>query len=201
MKNGVLVLAILVSLFFINLVGAQFFGGGYGGFSLNNLFSTIDPATFVYILIFLIILTVVNLAIRRTSLFTEKSGEPNRVAAGVVSFSVAALIVYYIYQSGYDVSSVLYNLGFAGNLQSLLVIIIAVILAIFVIIKFKWPGFFIISGLLLMGISVFTQLIYEQGTAFALGFILVFIGLFVGKKMHEKKLKREARISNIRMVK
>lgn len=181
MKKGVLFLVIVLSLFFINFVSAQFFGGGYGGFSINNLFSTIDPATFIYILIFLIIFTLINLALRRSSLFTDRQGQPNRTAVGVISFSVAALIVYYIYQSGYDVSSVLSNLGFAGDLQSLLVIIIAVILAIFIIIKFKWPGFFIISGLLLMGLSVFTQLIYEQGTAFVFGVLLLIVGIFLGK--------------------
>jgi hypothetical protein len=180
-KRGVLV---VLSLFLINFVSAQF-DFGYGGFSLSNFFDSLDPSTVTYILLFLIIFTLVFLAISRVNLFKNMKGEPNTAASGVIAFSVSALIVYYLYRSGYNIESFFYDLGFSGNLFSLVAMIALVLFAIFIVIKFKFAGFFIVSGLLLMFISIFTDIIYEKTTAFFIGLGLLIIGIFLGKAMRK----------------
>jgi len=176
-KRGALV---VLSLFLINFVSAQF-DFGYGSFSLSNFFDSLDPSTVTYGLLFFIIFTLIFMAISRVNLFKNIRGEPNTVASGVVSFAIAALVVYYLYRAGYDLESFFYDLGFSGNLFSLIAMIIVVLFAVFIIIKFKFAGFFIVSGVLLMLISLFTDLIYERTAAFFIGLALLIIGVFLGK--------------------
>ena len=182
-KRGALV---ALSLFFINLVSAQF-NFGYGSFSLENFFDSLDPSTVTYGLLFFIIFTLIFLAISRIKLFKNMQGEPNTAASGVVSFAIAALVVYYLYRTGYDLESFFYDLGFSGNLFSLVAMIILVLFSVFIIIKFKIPGFLIASGVLLMLVSIFTELIYEKTTAFFIGLALFVIGIFVGIMMRKRK--------------
>jgi len=175
-----------MTLFFINFVSAQF-GFGYGGrFSLADFFDSIDPSTIVYGLIFFILFTVIFLVLSKAKLFKSKKGpwgaeETNSVAAAVVSFAVSALAVYYMYRNGYNLQSFLYEIGFSGDIIALLLSLLVVLVAIVIVIKFKLPGFFIASGLLLILIAIFTDLIYEKGLAFLIGLALVVIGIFFWK--------------------
>ncbi len=184
MKKEVPILAFftfLTSLSLINFVSAQFFWGYGGQFSLAQFFDSLDPSTVVYGLLFFILFTFILMALTRMSLFRGKNGEPNNIAAAAVSFSVSALIVYYLYRSGYNLESFFYELGFSGDLYSLLLAVLVVIVSIFVIMKFKLPGFLIISGLLAILIALFTDLIYEKGIVLVIGILLVIIGLSLGK--------------------
>lgn len=179
---------ILASLFFINLVSAQF-GYGYGSFSLADILDSMDPATITYGLLFFIMFTLIHLALSRLQLFktTRRTPwgmpetSPNVLASGVISFSVAALIVYYLYRNDYNLESLLYGLGFSGGLLSIFFVIAAAIFAIFIVKKFKLVGFFVLSGLFLIGIAIFTELIYEKWTAFLIGLFLVVIGFLIRK--------------------
>ena len=191
-----LLLILLLSTFFVlsftNLVSAQF-GYGYGSFSLADILDGMDPATITYGLLFFIILTLVHLALSRLQLFKSTrrtpwgtmESSPNVAASGIISFSVAALIVYYMYRSNYNLESLFYGLGFSGNLVQILFGVAIVIVAIWIIKRYKFPAFFILSGLLIMLISIFTELIYEKGTAFFIGLGLLVIGIFLGKAVRK----------------
>lgn len=182
MKRGIVA---ALSLFFVNIVSAQFFGygGGYGSFSISNFFNTLDPSTVVYGLLFLILFTLIYLALSRMQLFKGHQEHPNTAAAGVVAFAVAALIVYYLYRSGYNIQYLFYGLGFSGDIGSILLVILLVLASAFIIIKFKLPGFFIIGGLFLMLLAIFTEMIYEKEIAILIGFGFFVAGIFMGKKM------------------
>jgi hypothetical protein len=191
MKKRFLALTIFISLFLTNFISA--YSSGYGSFSLSNILDSMDPSTIIYGLLFFIILTLVHLALSRLQLFktTKRTpwgtmeASPNVAASGVISFSVAALIVYYLYRNDYNLGSLLSGLGFSGDLVSILFIIALVISAFFIVKWFKIPGFLIMSGLSLIGISIFTELIYEKATAFFIGLVLLVIGIFLGKKARE----------------
>jgi len=185
-------LLIVLSLFLLNFISAQFFGGySYGRFSLANFFDSIDPSTIIYGLIFFILFTVIFLVLVKLKLFKSArktpwgAEEPNTVAAGVVSFAMSFLAIYYMYKNGYNLEAFFHELGFSGDLISLFLAIVIMLISIIVVIKFKLPGFFLISGLLLMLISVFTNLIYERGIAFLIGLGLFIMGIFSWKYVRE----------------
>jgi hypothetical protein len=184
MKKRVLV---ILGLFLINFVSAQFFGGyGYSSFSLTNFFDSLDPTTVTYVLLFFIFFTVIFLILSKISLFKGKRDhfgreEPNKAGAGIVSFAISALIVYYMYRNGYNLESFFYEIGFSGSFLSLIFSILAVVIALFIIWKFKVPGFFITLGTLFILVSLFTNLIYETGLAFMIGVILIIIGFIFWK--------------------
>ncbi len=183
-KKGVLV---ILSLFLIKFVSAQFFGGGgYGTFSLGNLFDSFDSSTITYVLLFLIFLTIIHLSLSKSRLFRNPNGQPNTAASGVVSFAISALIVYYLYRNGYDFSSLLSGLGFQGNLLSLLMIILFAILAMVIIWMFKIPGFFGIAGLFFI-IAPFTGLIYERFTSVVIGIISLVLAVLISKFDRKKR--------------
>ena len=196
-KRGILS---VLSLLFINFVHAQFLGFDYGSFSISNFFNTIDPSTVIYGLLFLILFTVIFLALSRMGLFKSRRrnefgmpiSEPNTIAAAVVSFCISALIVYYLYISGYNVQDFFYSLGFSGSLGSIFVVVLLVIIGVFMIVKFKFPAFFMIAGLLIMAISIFTDLVYEKGLAFLIGFAALIIGIFMAKKVRDRVKKMNA---------
>ncbi|MEK6847818.1 MAG: hypothetical protein AABX50_01690 [Nanoarchaeota archaeon] len=191
-KRGLFFL--LIGLFTINLVSAQF-GYGYGSFSLADILDSIDPATITYGLLFFIMFTLIHLALSRLQLFktTRRTPwgmpetSPNVLASGVISFSVAALIVYYLYRNDYNLESLFYSLGFSGNLIQILFGVAVIIAAIWMIKKFKWPAFFVIFGLLIMAISIFTELIYEKTTAFFIGLVILAIGIYLWNKARLKR--------------
>ncbi|MEK6897259.1 MAG: hypothetical protein AABW93_01875 [Nanoarchaeota archaeon] len=195
MKKEVFVLLFLASLTFLFLTKpatAQFFDGygdigGYGGrISLADFFDSLDPSTVTYGLLFFIFFTVIFLVLSRSSIFrgrrTHWGGEePNTTAAGVVSFAISALIVYFMYRSGYNLESYFYEMGFSVDVFSFLMLALFVLMTFFLIKKFKSAGFFMILGLLLMFISIATNIIYEKETTFVIGVILFIVGIFLGK--------------------
>ncbi len=192
MKRGVSILTLLVSLFLTNFVSAQFFdgyGGGYGsygGISLANFFDSLDPSTVTYGLLFFIFFTVIFLILAKVNLFRGRrtpwgGEEPNTAAAGIVAFSISALIVYYMYRSGYNIESYFYDLGFSVDLFSFLLLIVFVLLAFVIIKRFGLAGFLVVLGLLVMFTAFFTEIIYEKETAFLIGLVFFIIGIFLGK--------------------
>jgi len=191
MKRGILILVFLASLFLVNFVSAQFFdsygGGGFfdgfggGRISLGDFFDSLDPSTVIYGLLFFILFTVLTLALSRVKLFRDAQGQPNTIASGVVSFAISAMIVYYLYRSGYNLESFFYDIGFSVDLFSFLLTVVFVLLAFVIIKRYRLGGFFIVSGLFVMFISIFTDLVYEKATAFLIGLILLVIGIFLRK--------------------
>ena len=189
-KRGLL---IGLSILFLSSVKAQFFGyGSYGSFSISNFINTLDPATVVYGLLFFIFFTIIFLTLSRLGLFKTKgpfpwsSSSTNSSAAGVLSFSISALIVYYLYRSGYNIEYMFYNLGFSGSLGSIILVLLLIGLAVLIIIKFKLKGFLIMAGTLMVLTAIFTDLIYEKGIALIIGFVLILIGILLWTKFKPK---------------
>ena len=62
---------------------------------------------------------------------------------------------------------------------------LAVVIALFIIWKFKVPGFFITLGTLFILVSLFTNLIYERTTAIVIGLVIVGIGFLLRRDVRE----------------
>ncbi len=205
MKKEVFVLLFLASLTFLFLTKpatAQFFDGygdieGYSGrISLADFFDSLDPSTVTYGLLFFIFFTVIFLVLSRSNIFRGRrtpwgGEEPNTTAAGIVSFAISALIVYYMYRSGYNLESYFYDLGFSVDLFSFLLLIVFVLLAFVIIKRFRLGGFFIVLGLLFI-FAGFIKLVYEWETSILIGAVLFVIGIFLAKRV-QKWWKRHMR--------
>src|SRR3990172_218951 len=168
-------------LFFLPFVSAQF-GFGYG-FSIEGfLDSFFNSETSIYILLFFIMFTIFTLSLVRLRFFRGPYGQPNSFAAGIVSFCISALAVYYLYQSGFQGESLFSWLGISRRSLSLFVIILVILIIILIIWKLKFVGFFIFGGLALILTSIFTDIIYERGLATIIGFVFLVIGLWLWQR-------------------
>ena len=180
MKKSV-VFAGLFLILFLPLISAQF-GFGYG-FSLEGFIDNfLNSSASTYILLFFILFTVITLILSRIRFFQNAYRQPNAFAAGVVSFCISALAIYYLYQSGFQGESLLSWLGLSGDALGILVLVLVALVAIFLIWKLGFKGLFFFGGLVLILTAFFTELIYEEGWAVVIGIVLLVIGLLLWQR-------------------
>ncbi|MCX6749527.1 MAG: hypothetical protein NTW17_02155 [Candidatus Pacearchaeota archaeon] len=175
-KRGALV---ILSLFLINFVSAQF---GYGSFSITDIFDSFGPENIILMAVFLVLFAVIFYATSRV--FKDSYGQPNRAIAGVISFALSVLATYGIYRSGFDISGLFYGFGISGDLLYTSIFVIFVIIMILIIWKLGVGGFFTIFGLFLLLLIFFTDIIYEETIVGIVGGILLLIGLFLLLRRH-----------------
>lgn len=135
------------------------------------------------LLIFIVVFGIV-------ALLLAKGFKINKSFAGVVSLIIAGLVAYGSYDLGYGVpSDWLYPV----------IWIIFTITAIIVIWKAGFSIFLSSIGVILLLISIFTDIFYESGTAILIGAILLLIGLWLWnkkRKTHKGERKILSRKSN-----
>jgi hypothetical protein len=176
-KRGIILVLSILILFSINLVSAQLFGGY--GFSIESFFDSFDSATVTYFFVFLILFTLITWGLARLPMFRDAYGKPNSMITGTLGFSVSALAVYYMYRNDFGLEDFFYDIGISGDIFSILIGILIIAVIALIIWKFKFKGFFIMVGSLLILISLFTEIIYERGLALITGIIFLIVGLFL----------------------
>jgi len=209
MKKGVFASAFLALLLMTNFVSAAFhygFGGFGGGF--------VDwPTLVLNISIFFILFALINWSLARTRIFHGGT-------LTVLSLASAFITYYYaFYRTDFHInisryfSDLLFNFGLSGDfifpILSFIVIIILVLLAR----KIGLHGILIGLGLFLIGLASLTDIFYENFMAFIIGFILLFIGLWLwwkgrgsgrtrkrieGEAYEEEAMREEKRMKKIR---
>jgi hypothetical protein len=102
----------------------------------------------------------------------------NTAISGIISVSLAFLLVFWINKSDFDVEGNLYNIGISPTLLSTLLPIIIIAGTIFLIVQFKKDSLYIIGGALI-ALSFF---VYAKTILIAVGVILIIIRLFLGRK-------------------
>tara|TARA_Y100000031_G_scaffold150444_1_gene189841 strand:+ start:1763 stop:2407 length:645 start_codon:yes stop_codon:yes gene_type:complete len=163
--------SVFLGIMLINIVSAQF----YGGFSLSNMLNSVDPSTMVLGTIFIISFAFLNFSLSR--FFKGSEG-----IAGVVAFSISLLITWGINRTGFDYSSLFYDIFFfiPEDLLYTLMPFVLLGLIIFGIVKLKSFGkVFAILGGFLLAIVIFTDLVYEKGIVGTIGAIFLVVGLWL----------------------
>lgn len=173
MKKRSVSIISLITLFSINLISAQFYSG-YNRFSPSDLLRSIDPETMILGALFLLAFTLIYYALSRV--FKDSYGQPNKTMAGIIAFIISTLIIYGINQYGFDMEGLFYGIGLSSGILYLILPLILTAGAIFLIWKFKQYSFLII-GLLLILLTLFTDIFYEQGLVLIIGVIMLLIGL------------------------
>lgn len=163
-----LLLAFLLVIMLISFVSAQY--GYYGTFSLSNFLNKISPATLILFVLFIIFFAVLHNIVFMTFF------RGNRGVSAIVSFCVSLLAIYGINRTRWDIGGLFYGIGLSEG--SLFTIIIVVLLLIFIYAAFKKKlrYLLLIIGGLLLGLVLFTDLIYEKGIAIVIGLVLLIIG-------------------------
>jgi len=166
----------VLSILLINFVSA-FSHYGYNRFSITGFFSSINPDDMILMTLFIIIFAFINFSLGK--IFRDSYGNPNKATAGVVAFAVTSLIIYGFWRTGFNLSGLFYNVGISEDMLFFIIPIILIVAAIFIVSKIGWAALFLIFGLLMLLITIFTDLIYEKGTALIIGFVLFLIGLWL----------------------
>jgi len=173
-------LLVLVSgLFILNFVSAQFFGSN--SFSITSFFNSVNPQDMTFLALFFILFALIFFILSKARFFRDAYGNPNRAVIGVIAIAVSLLSTYYLYTSGFDLQGMFSGFGVSSDIFYPVFAVILVVAAIFMIMYMGFRGFFIISGILLILVALFTNLIYSEGIAIIVGIILLALGLWMGR--------------------
>lgn len=176
--------------------------------ALTDVFYTLGPDNIAYLLIFLTFFAIIMTSLKRLPLFKDPYGNPNLPSMAIIAFSVSALIVYGISRSDFSFENFFYDVGFSAESLLPVLTIIIIIVALFIIWKFKFGALLIALGLSLILATLFTSVIYEKTTALVIGIIIIFIGFlllrrvrkWVGKHYDPKKEKRQWKSGNLPLL-
>ena len=109
--------------------------------------------------------------------FKNSYGQPNTTIAGVLAFVISTLILYGINRSGFDIEDLFYGIGLSSGILYIILPIILLIGAFFLIRWLGFAGFFLIAGLLLSLLTLFTEIFYEKGLVLIIGIVMFIIGI------------------------
>ncbi len=183
--RGKSLLGLFLSLVSINFVSAAF----YGSFSLSDSLNSVDPSTMVLGVIFIISALLINTALTRVNIFKD-----NKNVGGVISISLALLIIWGVNKTGLDYYSFFNGILFfipEGFLEMFWPIAFLLGLGI-MFWKFGIAYTLMIVGALISAGSFFA---YESNTLLAIGGGIFFLGLFIALIKFLKKKDKGRGIS------
>lgn len=165
-------ISLILSIYLINFVSAQF----YGGYSLGDILNSVDPSTMILGVMFIVVFALLNKAL--SNYFGD-----SKAVGGVVAFSISLLIIYGINLTGLDFEGFFYTFGFSEGI--LTTVGSLVLIGGFIYLGFKY-GFGVVLTLFggFLIILSFTDFIYETGTTFILGALFLAVGFWL---LHKKK--------------
>lgn len=199
-RNLIPVLFVSLSTLIINFASAQFYGGYGRGFSITDFINSIGPDNLTFMALFIIFFALLFYALGK--FFKDSYGYPNKPIAGTISFTGSIAVSYGLYRSGFNLENFFNRFGFSFNLTPVLVLIIS-LFAIWIIwflgrrkefgrttfsLKKGLGALFILLGVPIMLLTVFTDIFYEKFTAFIIGLILSVIGflLLIGRRIGKR---------------
>jgi len=172
----------------ISYVSAAFYSGY--GFSFGDLLDSIDPSTMVLGTIFIISFALINLSLTK-SIFRHQPG-----TAGVVAFAASLFIAWGINRTGFDYSSLFYDIFFFIPEDLLYTIIPFIILGLIIygFVKLGLGETLAILGGFLLVIS-FTDLVYERGIIFIIGIVFFIFGIVLMFRKKKDNVGSDSKIS------
>lgn len=181
-KRGIFSLILLESLFLINIVKAL----EIGSFSLSNL--TNDTLSLISTaLIFIIFFALINYAVAKKL--------PTAISA-IISFCLSALIIFGTLKAGLDIPSYfresLFSIGINESIFYIIVAVVFILVLIQLIRKLGLGKLLFIIGLILVGLVLFTELIYSKGATSIIAIFFLIIGAWFWRRKHtsEKRFNR-----------
>ncbi|MFW6233729.1 MAG: hypothetical protein ACOC3Z_03645 [Nanoarchaeota archaeon] len=160
---------IIGTILFMNFISAYDYSD-YTRFSLNN-FSGDTLSVISLGLVFIIFFTMINYAVSKRL--------PKGVSS-IISFCLSALVIFGTLKAGWDISGYLTSSLFSIGLDESTFYVIATIVFILILIqlirKIGLGKLLFFTGLILLTITLFTDLIYSKGFASIISIILIILG-------------------------
>lgn len=175
-----LLLGFFLGVMLISFVSAQY----YGSFSFSNFLDSIGPSTMLLFIVFIVSFAFLIFVMQRT-IFRE-----NPTIAAVISFALSLGITYGINRSNFNLGGWFYGFGISPDLLFNLLSIFFIILVIYFAVKKQLRYLILGSGLLLIILALFTDLIYERGIALLIGGVLFLIGIWLWNRQRKKEQGR-----------
>jgi len=172
-------LTLISSIFMINLVSAYY--GSYRSFSLSDFLDSIDAATLVLVMLFILFFAILNYILARVF-------KDNKATAGVVAFCVSVLATYGINRF-WDVEDLFYMIGFSDTTLFVILPILILVAIIFLVWKFGIAKTLLFIAVSSIGVS-FTNLVYVKMIPIIMGIVFLVIGLWLlAKEQKEPNLR------------
>jgi len=173
-------------LFSLNLVSASL--NNFNNFSLSDLLRSIDGSTVILSGIFLIAFGLMHFSL-------SKFFRGKEAISIIISSILSLFIIWGINSTGIEFQDYFYEyFGLSDEFIFPILAVIFLILFVFVSryrdpftgrIRYRFYRVFIVLGLALLGITIFTDWIYEAGIAGVFGAILLLFGLWRWRKSKE----------------
>ncbi len=146
------------------LISAQFFGSP--GFSPADFLSSIDPQTIFIFVAFGVFLALLKTILDRYAAFQGSAGN-------VISILLSLAMTYGI-NKWLSFNDLLFNIGYSGDALPYLLLALLILL-IFFLFKYRCKTF-VVSGSILVILSLFTEFFAEKETILITGIILFLMG-------------------------
>ena len=183
MKKEVMVLiSSFIIVLFIKFTSAFY---NYYGFPFSNfLYSIGGIQTLLFAAIFIILFWPVYYSLSK--IFKDHYGNPYKGANSIMAAAISILMVYGIYMSNFNIESFFVEVGIPSlSLQPFMIVLILIAL----ILMIWFIGFYallIVSGIFIIALSIFTDIIYEKKAALITGVFLIGIGLLMWKQVRKR---------------
>lgn len=124
--------------------------------------------------LFLIFFAFINYVLSKV--FRDKYGNVNTATAGIISFCIAILIIYF----GKDtISNIIDSLRFSDTILYIISVIAVLILLYFFRKKLRFCMILMLTGAGLILIGAFTELVYQKEFVIGLGIGLLLLGIWM----------------------
>lgn len=171
-KKQICLLILLENLLLINTISALNFSLDYLSDDTLSLISTA--------LVFIIFFALINNAVSKKL----SSG-----VSAIISFSLSALILFGALKTGINIPEYfrtsLFSIGVTTEMFYMIVAIVLILILILLIRKLGFGKLLFTIGLILGGITLFTDLIYSKGVAIIISLFFLIIGAWKWKKKYK----------------
>jgi len=193
MKKGISIITSFLTLLLMNFVSAASYYSPFSYFSIRDYLYSIDPQSMTLAIVFIVLFAFIFYGLSRT--LKNSAGEPNTIISAVISFAISAFAVYGINRSNFDITNIFYNIGISGDAIIWIISIFAILIALFLIKKFRFSGFFMISGILMVSLVIFTDVIFKEGIFTGVGIILFILGIIIKRYSGDRITSRDGNIT------
>lgn len=175
MNNKKFLFSLFTLILFISFTSAYY--RSYYGSSIQDIFY--NSSTIYYLLFFIILFGFFNYSLSR--IFKE-----NRTTANIISFSLAALILYWFSRSDFSFDALFFNLNIIPeNLLFIIVPLLFLVILIYTFSKLK-KNTWLLFGILFLILGIF-NVVYESLISILLGVLFILIWLFSKRNSKPKQ--------------
>jgi len=158
--------------------------------SISEFLDAFGFENMLLIAVFLMSFALINFTLQRV--FKRQFKEKNTAVTSVISFCIAMLITYGVNAMQLDLGSFFFDMGIESAMLEMIVYFVLLAGIAFIFWKFGFAKILMLTGVLLVAVSLFTDWFYEKEIILGTGIAIFFVGLIIYYFKSRKK-KEEIR--------